>query len=305
MRPGGILGLLGVRVDVHRPQTRARMASVLDAVAALGVVLALLGLVAGWIVIGQLDRGTRRSVEVTITSLDSISRTVSVADEVLRNTTGALSSVHDTIAAVEGSFDSTEDLAVGVADLADTLAPALQETSATLRQLERVGADIDRLLGGLSNLPLAPDYRPEAGLGPTFGAIAGDLEPVPEALRATSQQLRAWEASTTDLRDRLGSLRTAVAEVEDDLRASAELVGSYEDTIADARAAAEAARDDLRTNSVVLRVLLVAGALAFALLQLAPWWVGRTLAAETEPPPGTDTAPDPEPERRPDPEPEP
>lgn len=268
------------------------MARLLHALAVGGMGLAALGLVMGWIIVGELDRNSRRSIEVTVASLDSIEQTVATADTVLRGATDTLAAVGVTIDGLDRSFTSTARLGTGVAELADTLAPALEETGAALRQLEGVGSEIDALLAALSTLPLTPDYRPEAGLGPTFGAIAEDLAPLPGSLRTTSERLRQWEAAGVDLQDDLRALADSLAELNVRLGDSTELIGRYRANIADARAAAEAARGDLQANAVVVRGLLLVGAVAFAAMQVVPWWLGRELAAEAaDPPPADPTAP--------------
>lgn len=280
-------------VDARRPAIRARMRRVLHGLAVAGLVVAMVGLVLGWIMVGRLDGDSRRSLEVTVASLDSIEQTVATADTVLRGATDTLTAVGATIDNVDRSFAATADLGTGVADLADTLAPALADTGGALRQLEDAGGQIDALLAALSTLPLTPDYRPKAGLGPTFGAIAEDLAPLPDSLRSTSEALRRWDASGGELQGDLQALSSSVGELSARLNDSTALIGRYQANIADARNAAEAAKDDLSASTVVVRALLLVGAIAFAAMQVVPWWLARELAAETAEPEPTESAGDP------------
>jgi hypothetical protein len=261
---------------------RRRIGQIMIVVAGAGLVVAFIGAVAGWQMVGQLDRNSRRSLDVTVQTLDSFDDSITVAESVLNGTAATLQDVESSLAAVKGSFDASTDVATSVTELSGVLAPSLEDTLVALRQLEEVGATIDTVLGDLSSLPLGPSYAPDSGLGATFGRIADDLEPLPQALRTTAGDLDAFQTALEGLRRDVDELSSSVAEVNAAIAGTDEVIASYRRNVADARRLTESAGDDLESNGGMARLLVVLGALVFAGGQIVPWWIGRQLLAGSE-----------------------
>jgi methyl-accepting chemotaxis protein len=251
-------------------------------VAGAGLIVAFIGAIAGWQMVGQLDRNSRRSLDVTVQTLDSFDDSITVAESVLTGTTATLRDVEASLAAVQGSFGASTEVATSVTELSDVLAPSLEDTVVALHQLEDVGTAIDTALGDLSALPLGPSYSPGEGLGATFGRIADDIEPLPEALRTTAGDLDAFQAALDDVRADVEALSSSVSEVNAAIADTDEVIASYRRNVADARRVTEDASADLESNGGMLRLLVVLGALVFAAGQIVPWWIGRELLDATE-----------------------
>src|SRR6056297_3046791 len=248
---------------------RRRAGRLMVAVAVAGAFTAVAGSATGWIFVGQLNDTTTESLDVTEQALDAVDDTIDLADDVLVSTDEAVRALAEALDAVSGSFDSATGAVDDVADLAGTIGPSLEEATATIRRLEGLGGTIDGVLRALSDIPFGPDYDPDDGLEETFGRLAESLEPVPAELETTAGGL-------TDFTDS-----------DDDLTTTDDLVEQYRASVADARAVAQRAGDDLDGTVTVLRVLLVIGGFSLLVGQIVPLWVGRELlvssASDAEP----------------------
>ena len=153
-----------------------------------GALIAVFGMVVGWIFVGQLASASDDSLEVTLQTLDAVDDTIDLADEVLVATSDGVAALASTLTAVSASFDTGTQAIDDIAGLAETIGPSLEDASGTVRTLEKIGGDIDALLVALSSLPVGPDYNPQAGLGDTLGTLADTLEELPGQLERNGGQ---------------------------------------------------------------------------------------------------------------------
>lgn len=249
-------------------------------VAAVGLVVALVGTVVAWQLVGQLNSSTRRSLEVTIDTIDSVEATIEVADEVLAATTETVATASTTLTALGSSFDTATGVVAEVDDLTMVVGPALEDAGSALGELEAVGTGIDNVLGGLSDIPFGPDYDPEQGLGETIGEIAATLENLPAEFEETSSNLDEFTMSLDELEAEVVTLAADMEEVSGTLEGSDELVDQYRENIAEARTVAIDTRDGLDSDVTLMRVVLLIGGLNLAVGQIVPYWIGRSLLDE-------------------------
>jgi methyl-accepting chemotaxis protein len=251
-------------------------------VAIVGLVVALVGTVAAWRLVGQIDRSATEGVAATLTTLDTVDGTIDLAERLVEGVDTSLDRVEATLDDVAAVAADGNILVGDVAVLAEQVAPGLRRATGTLRTLQDVGGAVDGFLGGVSRLPLAPDYDAAAGLGPTIGALADDLEPLATSLEESAGSLRAVAAGSDGLQSDLDSLARSVAAISDDLDGSAALIDQYRAGTAEARRIALDAQRDLDADQTLTRLLVVVGGLTFAAGQLVPFWVGRELVLEAD-----------------------
>jgi methyl-accepting chemotaxis protein len=252
------------------------------AVGVAGMLIAVFGMIVGWIFVGQLASASNDSLEVTLQSLDAIDDTIDLADDVLVSSAGAVDALAGTLTAVSGSFDAATQAIDDIADLATTFGPSLEDASATVRILEDIGNDIDSVLAAVSSIPLAPDYDPSAGLGETLGQLADTLEELPGQLSATAGSLTEFTGSADELQQQLDDLAGSVRSISDDLGDTGTLVDQYRASVADARALAVDANNDLDNGVILMRILLVLGGIILLLGQIVPLWLGRSLLDDAD-----------------------
>jgi methyl-accepting chemotaxis protein len=247
------------------------------ALGVVGAIVAVFGTVVGWIFVGQVADASDDSLALTVQTLDAVDDTIDLADEVLVGTAVAIEALAGGLQAVSGSFDSGTQVITEVAGLADTIGPTLEDAGETVRDLERLGATIDSVLTGLSSLPIVPDYDPDRGLADTFGQLADTLETLPGQLASTSDSLTGFADSAGAIQTQLDAFADSVGSINNELGDTGTLVDQYRASVADARALALEANDDLDTGVVLMRILLLAGGITLLLGQVVPLWLGRSL----------------------------
>jgi methyl-accepting chemotaxis protein len=259
---------------------RRRVGRFMVATGLVGIVTAVIGMAVAWLLVGDVNAATRDTLEVTVESLDSLQATLDLSDGVLSSTSGSLQAVEDSLRQVGPTLTDGSQAVTDVSDLSATAAPSLRDAVGTLRQLEALGGQIDGVLTGVSSVPFGPDYNPDNGLGPTFGRLATNLEPLPQAFDDTSASLDQLGTSLTAMQTQVQTLTDSVAQVNDQLEGSQQLLTDYRDRIDRARTVAVGTRGRLRRDEILLRIVIVIAGLVFAALQLLPLWAGWELLDE-------------------------
>jgi hypothetical protein len=252
---------------------------IMQGVAVAGVVVALVGAIVGWNLVGRLDSAAGDTLGLTATALVTIDETIAVADDVVGSTVDALEAVELTLAELVNAAESTQPLLESLAELGAETAPNLESATDTLRSLQGVGATIDRLLVTLGGLPGVPAYNPDTPLGQQFGALADDIEPLAATLRETSDRIGPTVDSTAELQARVADLEAAVRAVREDLTRSDALLSEYAATASSARALTDTTGRGLSREVAAARVLVLLAAVTFAAAQIVPYWFGRELRA--------------------------
>jgi methyl-accepting chemotaxis protein len=259
------------------PRDQRRAGRLMIGLGLVGAIVAVSGTIGGWIFVGQLAAASDDSLDVTVQALDAVDDTIDLAEDVLTSTVDAVDALAGTLGAVSASFESGTAAIDEVAALADTLGPSLTDAGDTVRTLERVGGQIDDVLGALSNLPLGPDYDPDDGLGDTFGRLADTLEELPAQLGATSSSLTDFTDDAGTLQDELDRFAVSVGAIATDLSSTGALVDQYRTSVDEARRLAFDTKTDLDSSVTMMRVLLVVGGVTLLLGQIVPLWLGRSL----------------------------
>jgi methyl-accepting chemotaxis protein len=269
--------MTGWRGRFRSPSDTRLAGRLMIGVGVAAMLIAVFGMVVGWIFVGQLASASDDSLDVTLQSLDAIDDTIDLADDVLVSTADGITALAGTLTAVSQSFDAGTQAIDDIAGLATTIGPSLDDAGSTVRRLERIGDDIDSVLGALSSLPLAPDYNPSAGLGDTFGQLADTLEALPGQLESTAGSLTEFTGSADELQQQLDALAGSVQSISDDLGDTGTLVDQYRASVDDARQLALEANNDLDNGVILMRILLVIGGVTLLLGQVVPLWLGRSL----------------------------
>lgn len=259
------------------PESERRVGTILVAVAILGILVAFGGAFAGWQLVGSVDTATTDTIGVTVDALGSVEDTIEVADGTVSSTSDALTDLEATLLTLSEALTSGADVIDDTGRLTETSGPALTDAAVTLRQLESIGGQIDGFLATLSNVPLTPDFDPEAGLGATFGRLADDIEPLDDEFASTAASLQQFSGSLTALQSDVDGLATTIGRVNQELLSSEVLLDQYRENVAEAQLVAERSQNDLGSDQTMLRLFIVLAGLSLALAQVAPLWMGLRL----------------------------
>lgn len=288
MEPGANGYREGVLVDRLPPRTAGR---IMQATAAVGAVVAVVGTVVAWQLVGQVGGAVDESLAISQESVATIEDTIVVADQVVEDVGAALGTLDDVLVVLRDGTREVDPVLADVEALTSEVPAALGEFQETLDRVAGAAADVDGILVQLARLPLAPSYDPDTTLSAQLGQLSDDLDPVIDTLSGSGGDIAALRATTSELRRELASLTSEVRALVTRMDESSQLVGRYRDQAGRASQLVVDSRQDLDGSVTAMRVLVVLGGLVFAAGQLVPLWVGSRLLRTA---PAGDAVPGPE-----------
>ena len=242
------------------------------------MISALVGAVVGWNFLGELSEANTQGLELAEESLTAADASLVVADDIIEAVDGSLGALSSTIATVGDGIGATTAVAGSTAELAAALPDTLDRIDGGLESIESI-ADTDRQhpVAAVAN-PLAPDYDPDVTLSDAVGDLRADIAPLADNVRAVSADLATFSASGDDLETQLADLagsvdRGAGCGRRHHRRRSPRPVPPTDDALA----LAQTTLSDIGSQLALTRLLLVIVAIAIAIGQIVPYWVGREL----------------------------
>lgn len=248
------------------------------AVAALGVVTALVGTVVAWQFVGELSRSVDRSLALGEDALVTLDATLDVAEEVIGAVDDGLDGVVSTLRVVADVVDDTAAVSTATVEVAGEIAPSIDRIDDALASLQSVTGTIDTVLRQLSQVPFGPSYDPDTSFDQAVADVRTDLAPIADSLRDAAAELDAFSDGSGVLAAELDALASDVEEVRRSLAGSESLLEAYRATSAEALLLARGTRDDVDTDLTRTRLLVVLLGLTFAAGQIVPAWIGRELS---------------------------
>ena len=114
-------------------------------------------------------------------------------------------------------------------------------------------------------------------LSDAISDLRADIAPLAENVQAVSDDLATFSGSGDDLESQLAELADSVTEVQAAVGGTTEVVAQARTSADDALALAQTTLSDLGSQLAWTRLLLVIVAIAIAIGQIVPYWVGREL----------------------------
>lgn len=248
-------------------------------VAVAGVVVALVGTLVAWQLVGQVGGALDESLAITDDSVATIEDTIVVADRVVADVGAALGALDDVLVQLRAATEDVDPVLVDVAALTNDVPVALGEFQSTLDRVADAAGEVDDILVQLARLPFSPSYDPESTLSAQLRQLSDDLDPVIDTLAGSGDDVEVLRSTTAELGAELGTLGREVRTLVDRMDESSELVSRYREQAGRANAVVVDSRDDLGRSVSQMRVLVVLGGLVFALGQIVPLWIGSGLLA--------------------------
>lgn len=264
---------------------RSVLGRVFLGIGVVGVVLSLVGIVAGLRLLSQLEGALDDSLTLTAEALEVVDASVGVTDDAVGSVTEAIGRTEATTRRLSTGIDDAVVVLDATADLTeDDLAGTLESVEGTLPALIDVAAVIDRTLSALSAAPFGPNYDPDERFDDSLRSIQGDLDGLPESLREQAGLVRDASASLSDVGSGTVAIADDLAELEVALREAGTLLDEYSVTATDARALVDDRRQELEGGFGLSRVLVVALGLTILTANLvsvgAGWLLSRTDVAD-------------------------
>jgi methyl-accepting chemotaxis protein len=254
-----------------------RAGAIMQTVAVLGVVVALVVTAVVWRFLGDLDRNLEQSLLIGEDAASSLVDTIDVADQVVADLDAGLRTLDRTLVTVASTTGDTGDVAASAAEIAGRLPASFDEVDTALASVESLSGSIDAALRAVSRVPLGPDYDPETPLPDAIGEVRDAFGPIGDDLSALADRLEGFAGGTDDLTSDLDAVRADLDATRASLSDSDALLERYRATATDAVELARSGREDFDTSlgRTRLAVLLLGAFLVVG--QYVPWYLGRRL----------------------------
>ncbi len=268
----------GDREPRHLGLSRRSAGTIMVVIAYVGVVSALVGAVVGWQFLGELSDANTQGLELAEESLTAADASLVVADDIIDAVDDSLGALSSTISAV-GDGIADDDGCRRVDGRTRRLAarharpgrqrPGLDRDASRARSTTRC-----RSCRGFRWHPTTTPPSPSATRSVDLRA---DLAPLADDVRAVSDDLDTFSTSGDDLETQLADLAASVAEVQTAVGGTTDVIAAARTSTDDALALAQTTLSDIGSQLALTRLLLVIVAIAIAVGQIVPYWVGREL----------------------------
>ena len=262
----------------HRRQRR--FGTFLIAAGVFGIIVSIVAAVGAIAFLALFEDDVDASSEVTEDAIsaaqDSVVILRSVVDTLDGQTGGIAVALRDTADVVEQSRDVVDGSVTLTTEDVPEILDSLDEFVPTF---ENAAASVDSALSRLSDLPFGPDYEPDVTLEEAVAGFGPALADLSSTLRSSGAELAEANESLANSPDQLRDAAAAIEELDADLDRTTTLVDDYERTLDEAELVATDALDRVEGGADWAVPLVMALAVAFALTQAVPIWLGRRLRA--------------------------
>ncbi|NPV56224.1 MAG: hypothetical protein HPY76_06065 [Anaerolineae bacterium] len=218
-----------------KPLGKRTLRLLLNFGAILGILIAIAGLVAVWLVRGRVQTALQTGVELAVRTVDTTSDTLSVIAATLEQARESLATVETTAHDVAETLDATGDITDTFSGVAgEDMVAVLADAQTALGSMQQSAVLIDDTLAVISGIPLiGARYNPETTLEDGIGKLASSLEPVPESLAEIQTEMQRTTTNLDVLRQDVEELADHLSAIQTNLDDASALVAEYEDIVAE------------------------------------------------------------------------
>lgn len=254
-----------------------RAGTIMQVIAVVGLVVALVAGVVGWQFLTTLDRNLEQSLVIGEDAAATLVDTIDVADQVITDLDAGLGTLDRTLATVSSTTEETGGVADAAAEIAARLPEGFDDVDAALGTVESLSGTIDSALRAASRIPLGPDYDPSTPLPEAIADVRAAFGPIGDDIGELSERLDGFASGTGDLSGDLTDVRADLDRTRTSLDASEALLDRYRISAEDAEQLARDGRDDFASALTAARIVVVLLAVFGAIAQYVPWYLGRRL----------------------------
>ncbi|GAB4478566.1 MAG: hypothetical protein Kow00124_23130 [Anaerolineae bacterium] len=233
-------------------------------VSAVGIVLALAGLMGVSRVGAQVTDAVQSAMDSTTQALESTTDSLKLVEGVLGDAAVAIGSLEETSASAQGTLTETRSLLAEISVVVGKDLPGiLSDTQQSLESVRASAEVIDLTMTGLNAISALTrvTYDPEVPLTESIDSIATSLEPLPGSmaeiavsLSSTAESLEEVAPSLDRLGTSLGSIAGRFVEAQDTIRGYRGLVEDIGSSVSDLR---DRVPGWIRTATLAISILLV------------------------------------------------
>lgn len=228
-------------------------------VSAVGLAASLLGLVFTARISRSLAADTQAALTVVLSSLETTGDTLTLIDEVIKETRGAIASARATTLGVERTVRNSGDLLTSLSGaLGDDLPAVIRSSQQSLETAQASAEVIESALYGLNAVSAltGTTYDPDVPLADSLSDIEDSLDTLPPSFVSIADQLTALQEDALVIGGDLTSLADSLAQIEATLDESHALIAEYQALIGDLSASVAVLKQRLAGQLLALRLVL-------------------------------------------------
>ncbi|MEW5873424.1 MAG: hypothetical protein AB1894_29455 [Chloroflexota bacterium] len=193
----------------------------------LGLALSLAGLAAVWMVKPTVVGNAQSMVETLSASIDTSQQAMQITSTALGATIDSIDALSAMLGTTAASVEDTKPVLTQLNTImGETLPSTLESATDSLKTAQQAAEVLDSaikslesftimmsavpLVGGFVDLPDQP-YNPEVPLADSLGALASDLEGLPDTFTKMSADLAKADDKLNDIQDNLTTMSSSVA----------------------------------------------------------------------------------------------
>lgn len=215
-----------------RQQLKRVTGLLLIAAAALGLVLALVGLVGVWSYKNRLATLLDGQVGLAISVLDTTSQGLTVAGTALQTTQSTVQTLNDTVQVLAKSITDTLPLMDSLSRiLGRDLPQTIEATQTSLQAAQASAKIIDDVLKILTAIPFFPGkpYNPDIPLNVALADVSTSLDEMPAAFRAMESNIRKTNVNLSLVQGNVDRVSGEVTQVQTSLEQASRIIVQYQD----------------------------------------------------------------------------
>ncbi len=239
-----------------------------------GVFLGILAMIASWLLLSSFGRSTAETLDLLTTTLATTVDGATTALETLALAEEGMVEAEIALGAAGGGLTQMSDVLTNTAFLlAGDVPDTIDSITAAFPGMIDTARVIDRTMNALAFLGI--EYQPATPLDRSLAAVANELGPLSEELRAQSVPLAEAANQLRVVGQSVDEVGQSVRSMTEQLTGSRDLVTSYQEAANDANRIVAEISESFDRQFLLARVLLLALGLMAIVMMSVPIVLGR------------------------------
>jgi len=235
-----------------------RLGSLFIFLAIAGMLFAILGTAATWMIKPKLQRSLFQFLDSFETILITTGDGLVVMNNTIETTKDNLDSIENTMDNIDDTFISISDAVEEAAILiGDDLRLTILNTQTALNSSASSAKIIDNTLSILASISFGlADYQPEVPLHISLEQVADGLEEIPESLESIEQNMSDTAQGLNVLKSDLNNLTDSIVSLDSDLQEAQAILTEYDAVIAELLVTTNAIRNQSPLYFTLLALII-------------------------------------------------
>ena len=259
---------------------RRSLGFILVTAAALGLMLALVGLVGIWSYKNRVIHLLDEQIGLAVSVLDTTSQGLSVAGAALQTTQSTVQTLDETIQVLAKSITDTLPVLDSLSNILGTELPqTIVATQTSLKAAQASAKIIDDALKILTAIPFLPTkpYNPQVPLNVALADVSSSLDGMPASFRSMEGDLQKTNANLSLVQKNVDQVKDEVAKVHTSLEQANTIITQYQESASTLKSRLEQFRRQIPKAVNSTATILTLFFIWLAVAQVGLWTQGLEL----------------------------